>query len=317
MTLMRIAVTGMVLAGMPAPAGAGEKDVPDSATAEDVARALAFDEDSDIARAMSDVTDSVSQWRETAFYLLLKRLAGLRPLAEGELARLGRPTYHSLLAVPQWFRCRPLRITVRVHTVKRMTGRNMGADSLVWGADKPMWRLYCSDASVSAEAGPIVICSTAEPRGLGEPSKKTQDDKAKYPDDVLLYKQAPQVELACVFYKVYKGKRQDTNEARDYPVAMAWHVSAEGKAPGFNAGDPRFVAGAVAIIGICFAYYFIRKYTRRLGKPGPKFEYKPKRDEPEDEEPDEADDQPVDPLLAAAAEEYERERQDRDAEDHG
>ena len=82
----------------------------------------------------------------------------------------------------------------------------------------------------------------------------------------------------------------------------------------------------MAIIGVCLAYYFIRRYAKRLGKPGPKVRYKPMRDETDDQPGDgggdaggtaEDENGSVDPMLAAAAEEYQRERQDRDAEDHG
>lgn len=329
MTIMRTAAAGMILAAMAVGvlaaglAAAAEKKTEKSTTVEDVAKALAFDKDSPLARAMSDVDDNVPRWREDAFYLLLKQVADLGPLAEGQLARLDRPAYRSLLVEPKHYRCRAMRMTVRVHRVRKITGRDLRVSNTVW--DKPVWRLSCSDAALSVEDGPIMICSAAEPTGLGEPSDKTPKDAKRFHEDELLYKGAPQVELACVFYKVYKDEREDTSEDRAYPVAVAWHVAAaEGRSTGLSTPDLRYVGGAVAVAGICIAYYFIRKRTKRLGKGGHKVQYRPKRDEidaqvdadappgAEDEE-----DQSVDPLLAEAAEDYKRERQDRDAEDHG
>ena len=319
-----MAVTGMVLAGLAARAEAGADGTTRNATVEDVVKALEYDENSDLGRAMTDVSDSTSQWTETAFALLLKRTAALAPLGAGELTRLDRPAYRSLIAEPGRYRARAVRMTVRVHTVKKMAGHDLGTGDHVWPSDKPIWRLHCSDAALPVDAGPVVICSTVEPTGLGEPSSKTKDDEQDYEPDVLLYKRAPEVEIACVFYKVYRDKRHDTEAERDYPVAIAWHVAVESDGMlGLNPTDPRYVVGAVAIIGVCLAYYFIRRYTKRLGKPGPKIEYKPKRDEPfaeAEDTPDEGgqdEDQSVDPLLAAVAEEYERERQERNAEDHG
>lgn len=328
MMIMRLAVTGMVLAGMAAWAGADEKKTPKPAKAEDVVKALTYKDGSDLARAMTDVTDKTPHWREAAFYLLLQRAATLAPLGADELIHLDRPAYRSLIAEPSRYRCRAVRMTVRVHTVKKMTGRELVAGGRVWPTDRPVWRLRCSDANVSAETGPIVICSTVEPTGLGKPSDKTKKDKEDYEPDELLYAEPREIELALVFYKVYKGNRQDTGAERDYPVAIAWYMPTAGDgATGLGALDIRYVAGAVGIIGLCLAYYFIRKRVKRMGKPGTRIEYKPKRDEPVDEpvgeaEDDEAEDdgaeaEAVDPLLAAAAEEYEKERQARDAEDHG
>ena len=316
---MVLAVT--VLAAGRAGGSASEK-TGKTVTAEEVVKALAFDDNSDLGRAMSDVSDGTTQWRETALFLLLKRVGALGSMAPGEMALLDRPAYRSLLAEPKRYRARPIRLTVRVHTVMKMTGRQLGAGDAVWPADRAVWRLFCSDASLPVDRAHVVICSAVEPTGLGEPSAKNREDRKRFDPDELIYKHAPEVEVACVFYKTYRDKQKDADRQRDYPVVVAWQVAAPPDRSIANPTDPRYLAGALLIAAVCIVYYFVRRYTKRFKKSGPRIQYRPKRDESNAADdaapakPGGEDDQPVDPLLAAAAEEYQRERQDRDAHDN-
>lgn len=327
------ASAGTILAGMAlavvtvgAARASAEKNTKKPATVENVVKALAYDETSDLGRALTDVSDGTDQWRETAFFLLLGRVGKLAPLGPGEMARLDRPAYRSLMTEPKRYRCRPMRMRVRVHTVKKMTGRQLGASDAIWPVDKPVWRLFCSDASLPVDEGTVVVCSTVEPAGLGEPSDKDRRDRARFEEDELIYKQAPEIELACVFYKTYRDTQKGAAGRRDYPVVIAWQAGAAADGKSLAVGtDPRYVVGAMVILAVCIAYYFVRRYTRRFAKPGPNVQYRPKRDDIDDAQgpdaagPDRAeqeDDQPVDPLLAAAAEQYQREREQRDAPDH-
>ena len=217
-------------------------------------------------------------------------------------------------------------MTVNVHRVLKTHGKALGAGDLIWPIDKPVWRIYCTDAAVPRQGGPMMILSTVEPKGLGEPSEKTDDDANVSEAGEDIYKRAPQIELACVFYKVFKAEQTKGGKSkmRSYPIAVAWQA---GDVQGFNAGaetNTKYLFGGLAIALVAAVYYFIRRHVKRLGKPATAVTYHSKRDQDDeddeeiedDQEPDADEDQPVDPLLAAAAAQYEQERQDRDAHDH-
>jgi len=317
------ALAAAILLVAAGPAGASKQgEAP--ATVEDIIKALAYDPDSDYGRAMSDVEQNSTQWRETALFMLMKRASTLDTLDAVQIARLDRPAYRSLVDEPQRHVGRPMRLTVNVHRVLKTNGKKLGASDLIWPIDKPVWRIYCTDAAVPRQAGPMMILSTVEPKGLGEPSERTDDDAGVSETGEDIYKRAPQIDLACVFYKVFKAEqiKGGKSKMRSYPLAVAWQAG-EGRGPSAAVDyNTRYLFGGVAIALVAAAYYFIRRHVKRLSKPGPAVKYRPKRDEiagddQDDREDDGEEDQPVDPLLAAAAAEYEKERQDRDADSHG
>ena len=320
-----VLAVGAVLV-MAAAARASEQAAP-SATVEDIVKALEYDPESDFGRAMSDVEQNSTQWKETALFMLMARAAALEPLDAAQLARLDRPAYRSLVASPERYLCQPMRLTVNVHRVLKTNGKALGAGDLIWPIDKPVWRIHCTDAAVPYQGGVMTILSTVEPRGLGEPSKKTDDDAKVSVAGEAVYKRAPRIELACVFYKVFQAEqiKGGKSKMRAYPLAVAWQA---GDVQGFNAGaetHTKYLFGGLAIALVAAVYYFIRRYVKRLSKPAPAVIYRSRRDQPDDDEdqddqddhePEGDEDQPVDPLLVAAAAQYEKERQDRDAHDH-
>jgi len=327
--LKRAAQTGTVLAGMavlalaisPARASKEKAEAKKAPTVEDVVKALAFTPDSDFGRAMSDVEDT-GTWRGTALFMLMKRVSALPALDALEIKRLDRPAHRSLMNEPARYRCRPIRMTVNVHRVMKMDGKALDAGDAIWPIDKPIWRMECTDASVAHLRGAITIWSTVEPKGLGEPSEPTDDDDDMYEQGELIYKRMPKIEIACVFYKLYEAKQMKggaKDKERLYPLAVAWQAGAARVSGQGVEFDPKYLAGGLGICVVGLAYYMIRKHTKRLAKPGPAVKYRSKRDEIDDDArgdgPD--DDQSVDPGLAAAAAEYEKERQGRHADGNG
>jgi len=323
----RAAQTGTILAGMAvlamaiSPAGASKKQGEKASTVEDVEKILASKPGSDFDRLKSDVDDG-GTWRDQVLFALMKRVSTLPALGELELKRLDRPAHRSLMAEPARYRWRPMRMTVNVHRVMKMDGKALKAGDEYWPIDKPIWRMYCTDASVAHLAGPITIYSTVEPKGLGEASEPADEDLDDYERGELIYKRKPQVQIACVFYKLYDAEPMKGGRERSYPLAVAWQAG-EAQIAGAKVDiDSKYLVAGIAIFVAGVAYYMIRKHTRRLSKPGAAVVYRSKRDDIDDEEDnevqaDEADDQPVDPLLAAAAAQYEKERQDRDADGNG
>lgn len=339
MSIIKLAArTGTILAGMavlaPAisPARASKDAAEKAPTVEDVEKALEFTPDSDFGRAMSDVDDT-GTWRGTALFMLMERAGALPALDALEIKRLDRPAHRSLMKTPaRWrlirgparWRCPPMRMTVTVHRVMKMNGLSMEAPPALWPVDKPIWRMECTDASVAHLRGPITIWSTVEPKGLGEPSEPTDEDEDTYEQGELIYKRKPQIEVVCVFHKLYEAKQMKGRKGKErlYPLVVAWQAG-EARAAGRSTGfDQKYLIAGLAICAVALAYYLIRKHTRRLSKPGPAIKYRPKRDEidaagGDDQADAQDDDQSVDPQLAAAAAEYEKERQDRDADGKG
>ena len=258
--------------------------------------------------ALGDVTDGSTQWREPAFYLLLRRVSELPSLASQDMHSLDAPAYRSLLREPQRYRARPMRRRVRIYRVlKMMPGRrrtDLGYSS-AWPKDRPIWQIYCAGADAPDPADePMVVFSTVEPAGLGQPGKVTTQGEQ-------MFSRGPEMEIACVFYKVLRDTERSSGHRRDYPLLLAWQVFPRSKGLG-GAASPRIWVIAASIGALGVGYFFLRRHVRRFRRPAPAGARasRPVVAGPEGDDDQAADN--VDPLLKEAAEQYRQERRDGD-----
>jgi len=258
--------------------------------------------------ALGDVTDGSTQWREPAFYLLLRRISELPSLASEDMHSLDAPAYRSLLREPQRYRARPMRRRVRIYRVlKMMPGRrrvDLGYSS-AWPKDRPVWQIYCAGADAPDPADePMVVFSTVEPVGLGQPGKVTTQGEQMFP-------RGPELGIACVFYKVLRDAERNSGHRRDYPLLLAWQMFPCGNSL-HDAEAPRIwiIAASIGALGV--GYFFLRRHVRRFRRPAPAGA---RASRPADAGPEDdvgRADAPVDPQLKEAAEQYRQERRDGD-----
>lgn len=285
------------------------------ASIEDIEKALTFKSTDPLAIALGAVEDEVSQWQETAFYMLLDRAGSLGKLREKDFHKLDQVAYRNLLREPTRYRCRPMRMRVCVFRVLEMTPKTGLGRSRIWPRDRSVWRIYGAHADAEKYyQEPITIYSTVEPTRLGTVTGVARDGEKRY-------KHGPVIEVACVFYKLYKAREKESGATRLYPLLLAWQMKPAGGGGGIGGGfDPKMIVAACLIGVMGLIFYFVRRHVKRLRKAaGPIVEYKSHRDAVDDDEADgdektfDADDDGcVDPLLKAAADQYEKERQSED-----
>ncbi|MCD6364619.1 MAG: hypothetical protein J7M14_01965 [Planctomycetes bacterium] len=270
---------------------------------EQVARALRLDKDDPLTTAMGAVVDGVSQWQETALYMLLHRVSTLKPLQREDLSALDRPAYLNMLTEPGRYRCRAIRVKVRVFRVLEMTPRTHGDQfgrSGHWPRDKSVWRMYCTMARDSAHGDasgdddePLTILSTVEPAiSPARVSETTIRGERQYAS-------GPQLEAICVFYKVYEALEQASGRKRKYPMLLAWQF-AGAEEPLAGAASHFYIAAIAAIIVMAAVLLMLRR--RRP----PERKYRPKRNTAATSASGD-----VDESLKEAAEQYNREIQQR------
>jgi len=259
--------------------------------------------------ALGDVTDGSTQWRESAFYLLLRRVSQLPELAPEDLHSLDAPAYRSLLHEPQRHRARAMRRRVRVYRVLKMSPGRGHADlgySPAWPKGRSVWQIYCTGAEVPDPADePMVVFSTVEPTGLGRPDKVTTQEEQ-------MFSRGPEVEIVCVFYKVIEDVEDGSGRRRDYPLLLAWQMFPRTESL-HRAVPPGIWIVAAGIGAVAVGYFFLRRHVRRLRRPaasGAAGARATRRAEaaPEGGEPDGS----VDPLLKEAAQQYRQERRHGD-----
>ena len=257
--------------------------------------------------ALGDVTDRSTQWRESAFYLLLRRVSQLPALSPEDLHSLDAPAYRSLLDEPQRYRARAMRRRVRIYRVLKMSPGRGHADlgySPAWPKERPVWQIYCAGAKAS-DAGdePMVVFSTVEPAGLGRPDKVTMQGEH-------MFSRGPTMDVVCVFYKLLQDADHGSGRRRNYPLLLAWQMfdRSEGAQDAVRPGMWAAIAGIGAL---AVGYYCLRRHVRRLRRPATVETAAGRASRPAREGPDAGDEQAagtVDPLLKEAAEQYTRER---------
>jgi hypothetical protein len=252
---------------------------------------------------LSAVRDRDTNLYHNGFYVLLDKARQLDPLSSEELESLEEPIYAKMMRHPEQYRGQPLQLDVYVMTRhKLIAGENLPIRPGVSKGDV-IWQLSCyivgKDMNVS-RAMPLTLFSVVDPNeALGSPIPSDTGETLGH------YRQA---RVACLFYKVYKGKDRE-GKLRTYPAVVAWQFVDRGSVE--VGWSPYQLFGVVVVVLLALALLFrmmkrYRKYTagRQPGK------YMPLRDEGEGEEPDDQEEQeetvdgPVDPELASAAEEH-------------
>lgn len=275
-------------------------------------------------QALLDAQASPLQLDEPAFGIMLAKVAGLPVLDENDFSRLDHPAVRNLARSPQRYHGAPIRLTVRAYQVRKYTPGKDISISGHWPREKPFWRMNCTSALPKArregDEDPLIVFTTLDPTELlGRPKEgASADDELRYPH-------GPKIELAGVFYKIRRVNERDSGEPRDYPVVLAWQML-----PGqgwvrdtvSHMAQPVIIILLVVILVMAVAFVFISRRIRKGMSPQHQgHTYEPMRFQMpegagganiEDAEPaGPAGPRQVDPLLAAAAEEYQKELHDQ------
>jgi len=227
-------------------------------------------------RLLMDIGDRVEQLDEAAFYAMLAKAAEIGQIPDQPLEVLDRPSLGSLLAEPRRYRGRPVRLSVRVARIERLTAADGLTANPYWPADRPVWKLGCLGASGGIYSDTaLLVFAAAEPASLGEPDEFT-------PRQERIYHPSRDVEVAGFFYKVRTCTSED-GKVRDFPVILAWRVDRAGQRsvlPGAPAGarDTFFLVLAALLVG----YFFARRWAGRKGQADRPYRYRPLRREMED-----------------------------------
>lgn len=287
-------------------------------------RALAWTEQEMIP--WKDVKDYDLQWRETAFFMAMQRVRRVQSLSAENFKLLDYPSYSSLMTDPGRYRARPIRLSIRVYTlVKLEPGKHFTASRRWTLSDGPIWRMNCGNAMIEYPGDePLSVFCPFDPTSLiGRPHKVNQDGEA-------FYRGGKRVEIAGVFYKVYrdmdrgdKGKDRQS-QLRSYPIVLAWQFNAPFARVGPASIDPRVIMIILIVAALAAAYLILRRTMKRpMVQRGWRRTYRPLRtiemgadllpkethtnqDNPEGD---------IDPLLRAASEQYRKEKGIDDEQD--
>ena len=273
---------------------------------------LSADDARIFATALGAVRDDTTQWQETAFYLLLGHVSKLPALKPEELDALDQPAYQSLLDEPGRYRCRQVRMKVRVYRVRKLTsGKGMGP-ARGWPRGEAAWRLICTTSVPKPmNNNAMTIFSTVEPPPLGKPSRVSGDGEQ-------WYDKGRELDVAAVFYKIYQDKETDGSAVRSYPLLVARSVTAARGGIGFGGPSTELLLAGLGIVALGMTYYIIRRRVKAMRRKSAA-KYDSRRQSPQlpDERESGASDEDdsVDPLLKLAAEQYRQEKHHDDATD--
>lgn len=323
---------GAALSARPALAG-GEADrppttasvpislpVPEPGAIKTIAQQITLTEQE--ATVLEDIQDRTGKFDETALYVMFAVAARAPRLEPIEWHELDSPAYVNLLAEPDRYRATPLHMKVKVYVVrKRQAGAGLGFRPKLWPKDRPVWEMDCVQTGVPHEDDkPLKVFSIVDPNAFVGESDRTD----RYRRGV--YKGGRRIRIAALFYKVYRAQEEGSGDMRDYPELIAWQISRtalplRGVGSGLG-GLANFLPLLLLIIALAVGFYFTRRRLARLkADRAPAARYRPLRyrsdtQAPGPPEPEggrdgkEQADGPVDPDLAAAAEEYLREHEE-------
>lgn len=270
----------------------------------DEALALTYEE----SQAVAVATKRPGTLPEPGLYIMLLRAIRAGQVPDLDISRLAWPDVRSLTRYPQHYYQQPIRLRLKVIMVRRMAPGADLATGPTWPQDRPLWRLDCLSAEGEhPKEFPIIVLAVNEPRLSGTP--KSLDDGS------LFYSNAPTVEVAGIFYKVYNDRDRD-GFLRDYPVVLAWQVD---KPTGKAAAGPRFTINPaiMALVGVMVvAFVLVRRRAKAARQKEPEApEYRPLRERLEELDRIEAtktestqEDSPDAALLKRAAQDYQKEK---------
>ncbi len=271
------------------------------------------------------VNDFDLQWRETAFFMAMQRVRKVKPLPIDDFKLLDYPSYSSLMTDPGHYRAKPIRLSIRVYTlVKLEPGKHFTATRRWTLSDGPIWRMNCGNAMIEYPGDePLSVFCAFDPTSLiGRPHKVNQDGEA-------IYRGGKRVEIAGVFYKVYrdmdrgdKGKDRQS-QLRRYPIVLAWQFIDPFARVGPPSIDPRVIMIILIVAVLAAAYLILRRTLKRpVVQRGWRRTYRPIRtiemgedlfgkethtnqDNQDNQDNQEGD---IDPLLRAASRQYRKEK---------
>lgn len=247
---------------------------------------------------------------EPSLYAVLAHTQGLPRLSEQEISRLDRPGYTPMVEDPGAYvrlPIRAVRVAAKASRVYVVHPGDRGALPRMdyWPADRKLYMIHA--LRVSEQEGPLepLILYMAEDPGdvLGEPDSTGEADGMPYRE----YRgNLPDFDAVCVYYKAYRGQeRGEEGKQRRWPTLVAVQLVGEDDA-GISSSQVGILV-AIALMGLALFVYFKRK--TRSGTGGEAV-YEPLRDKP-DAPPEETGDEPVDPDLKAAVEDYKKHRQEQ------
>ena len=277
-------------------------------------------------QAMLEARANPGVLAETAFRLMLAKVAALPELGDKEFAILDRPAVANLLRTPERYSCAPLAMKIAVYEVRKcMPDDNDISLTAPWPRSRPVWWITGRTSQpASKDLEPLIVFSTVDPTPLlGEP------DATVGPNGSRIYPHWPIVELAGVFYKVRRTREKQSGDLRDYPVLMAWQVRKDSlySVIGQSAVDPRLLVPLLLVVALIVVFIVVRKRTRAAPVTrGPRYQsirqdmdtqqavgedvpFVPRLDEDEDEGQ-------VDPQLVEAAEQYLKEHPPETEQEH-
>ena len=247
--------------------------------------------------ALAPINRHPDQFDETGLYVMLRRVAALPKLEPEKWAdELDMPSYKNL----NQFQGRPLHIKANLaQAYKVIPGHQSELSySPFWPRDRAVWVLDCIvPLGKDFFSQPLRVFSVVEPPSL-PPSQKTEKGAAIY------YQPGPEIDVAGVFYKTYRGKPRE-GQLQQYPIIIAWQIEREtllGKGTGLGPFNPLNLAlGLLAVLAV--GYLFLRRHLRNTAASRTS-KYRPLREEAQPQPAQDEEPQAVDPLLQAAAEEY-------------
>jgi len=245
--------------------------------------------------ALAAINQRPDQFDETGLYVMLRRVAALPRLDPEKWAdELDMPSYKNL----NQFQGRPLHIKANLaQAYKVIPGHQSELSySPFWPRGRAVWVLDCIvPLGNDYFRQPLRVFSVVEPPSL-PPPQKTEKDLALY------IQPGPEIDVAGVFYKTYRGEDREGHR-QQYPIIIAWQIERETlQGTGLGPFNPLNLAlGLLAVLAV--GYLFLRSYLRNAAASRTS-KYKPLREEAQPQAAQDEEPQAVDPLLQAAAEEY-------------
>ncbi len=256
---------------------------------------------------LGNITDGSESVEDIGFYMLMGKIAKFPQLSVGQSKDFDIPAYGNLLRQPGRYRLEPVRLTVRIVQIEKLTvGDGKISSNPYWSSDKPIWAIFGPPADSEApETQPMIVYCTTRPSDLPQPKKILPNGREEFSGKILYT-------INGVFYKYIETMAADGKGTRKYPVLLAWQSRpAESKI--FDVKNSvwanQVLAGVVLLATVLAlaVFVYIRKKTKparqRLAEPNQKFSGQTHSAN------DDEDFVEVDPELAAAAEQYRQEHQ--------
>lgn len=242
------------------------------------------------AIALAAVRDKDQQLDETAFYMLLDKVAGIAQLADQLPGQLDRPGLSNLADHPERYRGWPIRLTLNVRRLAKLTAPEHFVKPPHWPDDRAIWQMDCYGPAGGAHKDtPLMVFSTIEPTALGEPKRIGKEGES-------YYSPSREFQIDGFFYKLHEAPDQ-RGWLRPYPVVLAWSVSQPGGSPRPARKAPaakRYQVLLLFVGGLLIIYLFARRHFRMQDRARQQYHYKPLREEladaDEDRDPKESTD---------------------------